>query len=222
MTTKRTGTLRRDAGLSLTEMIIVVALLSVVMGVVFTIVQVLSTSAGTTTTNGTASMDLSNTMGEISKAIMDSKVLYADDYRIVVLNSFVSGAYELDTFYVTAGVGSEDGTLVWEHWACDASATAPVANSHKIWVMSTANSNLVSGTSVPLFSYYKDATQTSLMSAASGDKATGSTTSVAAFVGTMPGGYTVSAIRRVRLRLAARFSPGVRDDYRDILLRVRN
>jgi hypothetical protein len=54
------------------------------------------------------------------------------------------------------------------------------------------------------------------------DKATTPDTSVSAFAGTLPGGYPVSAIGRIRLHVATALNDGVRDDTRDIALRVRN
>lgn len=216
--------MRGDAGLSLTEMVIVVALLGVALGVVFTAVQVLMRSANTITDNGTASNDLSDTMQLLSKGLMDGKVLYADDNRIVVLNHLNDGSYELSSV-LASGTPGPDGTggqLVWERWSTDASATAPAAGSSPSrWVMSERNANLATATPIPLFSYYRDATDASVMSVSSGEKATVSDASLANFVGVLPGGYTVSAIGRIRLHVATSSSGGIRDDSRDITLRVR-
>jgi hypothetical protein len=214
----------RDAGLSLTELVIVCALLGVALAAIFAMVQVLSKSASTNTSNGTASNDLSYTLEELSKSLMDSKVLYANDQRIVVVNALGNGAYEVSSVYAT---GSADpsvsiGRLVWERWSSNASGTATVGSSHTIWVMSEVNANVTTSSPVALFTYYKDATDASLMSAASGDKATATDLSVAAFTGALPGGYTVAAIGRIRLHPVAEFAGGVRDDTRDVVLRLRS
>jgi hypothetical protein len=200
-------------------MVVVVALLGFTLASIFAVIQLLSQSAAMTTTDSSAANDLSYNMSLVSKAIMDSRVLYASDYRIVVLDQLDSGAYEVDSIYTTASAGGLIGNLVWERWSTDASATAPTG-VHSQWVMSARDANLTSSAPTPLFEYFKDQTDASLMSAASGDEATAPVSSVAAFVGTMPGGYTISAIRRVRLHVATLFTHGIRDDTRDILLRM--
>lgn len=214
--------MRSDAGVTLTEMVVVLGLLVITIGVVFTTVDVLSGSARTTSTNSTAANDLSYTMELLSKTLMGSKVLYASDDRVVVLVT-ASGGYEVQTIYVTAsGTPSATvGELVWERWSSDASGTAPVGVEHIVWVMSENNANLTASPPIPLFAYYKDATDASQMASSPPDKSTAPDDSVAAFCGTLQGGYNVGAIGRIRLRVAARFSEGIRDNYRDIALRVR-
>jgi len=45
---------------------------------------------------------------------------------------------------------------------------------------------------------------------------------MSAFAGTLPGGYPISAVGRIRLHVLAAFNNGMRDDTRDIVLRVRS
>jgi prepilin-type N-terminal cleavage/methylation domain-containing protein len=215
--------MRDDTGVTLTELVVVLALLGVVLTAVFTTVQVLSDSAAATTQNSTGTNDMSYTMELLSKAIMGGRLLYASDQRIVFLTTTDDGGREVQSVYATASVdpSATAGQLVWERWSCDESATAPVAGTYRVWVMSENNANLAPGAAVPLFAFYKDATDSSLMSELPPDKASAPDASVSAFLGTLPGGYNIQAIGRVRLRVAARFKEGVRDNFRDIVLRVR-
>ena len=215
--------MRSDAGLSLTEMLLVTALLGIVITVIFGAVQVLAKSAASTTDNGTASNDLSYTMTVVSKSLMDSRVLYANDNRIVVLNTLADGSHVVQSIYASGTPGADGlgAQLISEKWESDASGTVPVGSAHSVWVMSERNSNLSTSAPRPLFSYFKDSTDASLMSVASGDKASAPDASLSAFVGVLPGGYTPSAIGRIRLRVASQFAEGVRDDSRDITLRIR-
>jgi len=205
-------------------MIVVVAILGLVLGAVFGAVQVLTSSARVNTENGSAANDLSHTMGLLSKTLMNARVLYADDYRIVVLNRLGDGTFNVESIYATAPTdpSSPRGRLVWERWSSDASGTVPVGAVHTLWEMSDRNANLSATPAIPLFAYYRAATDASILSADAGDKAIAPDSSVAAFVGTVPGGYTVSAIGRIRLHIAAALDSGIRDDSRDTVLRARN
>jgi len=214
---------RNDVGLTLTEMVIVLALLGVTITAVFTTVQVLSLSARSTTTNSTAANDLSFTMELLSKQIMGSRLLYASDQRIVLLASMDDGSYQVQSIYTTPSVdpSAAVGQLVWERWSSDASGTAPAGSTHTLWAMSENNTNLYTSPETPLFEFYKAASDSSLMATTPPDKSSSPDASVAAFVGTLPGGYSVTAIGRVRLRVSSRFTEGVRDNSRDIVLRIR-
>lgn len=214
---------RNDAGVTLAELVVVMALLGVVLAAVFTTVQVLSDSAGATTQNSTGANDMSYTMELLSKAVMGGRLLYASDQRVVFLTMTNDGGHEVQSVYATASAdpSATVGQLVWERWSSDASGTAPVAGTHNVWVMSDNNANLYADTPIPLFSFYKDATDASLLSQVPPDRATAPDASLDAFVGTLPGGYNVQAIGRVRLTVAARFKEGIRDNFRDIVLRVR-
>jgi prepilin-type N-terminal cleavage/methylation domain-containing protein len=219
-----TRTHHHEEGVSLIEMLVVVAILGVALASIFAAVQVLTRSAGSNSANSAGTDDLSYTMELLSKTLMGSRVLYADDDRIVVLRQLGDGGFEVDSVYAIAApvASSGSGNLVWERWSSDASGTTPVGNAHNVWVMSTSNANLAATPAVPLFAYYKDATDASLMSAAAGDKGATPDSSVSAFTGVLPAGYTVSAVRRIRLHIVASFDTGVRDDSRDITLRVRS
>jgi hypothetical protein len=213
----------REAGLSLVELVTVLAILGVALAAIFAAIQVLTVSATSNTANSYGTNDLSYTMELVSRTLMDGKVLYANDAQVVVVNRLPNGTFEVDSIYAT---GSPDpaatsGRLVWERWSSNASGTAPAGNVHFVWVMSETDANMTTTPTVALFSYYKDATDASVMSAASGDKATTPDTSLTPFTGTLPGGYTVSAIGRIRLHAVASFATGVRGDTRDTTLRMR-
>jgi prepilin-type N-terminal cleavage/methylation domain-containing protein len=214
--------LRQDGGFSLVEMMLVVGLLGVVLAVVFGSVQVLTTSAANNMEESAAAHDLSYSMELLSKTLMGGKVLYAGDYRLVVLTQDPAGAWLVNSISATAAVGSTAtrGTLVWEKWGSDPTGSTKVGSYHNVWVMSDRNVNLSATPPISLFAYYRDATDAGLMGGA--DKSSTPDTSVSAFLGTLPGGYAVSAIGRIRLRVATALNDGVRDDTRDIVLRSRS
>lgn len=215
---------RDDSGVTLTELVVVLALLGVMITAVFTTVQVLSGSASATTTNSTGANDMSYTMELLSKAVMGGRLLYASDQRIVFLTPTDDGGHEVQTVYArqSTNPSATAGELVWERWSSDDSGTVPVTGgAHTVWVMSESNANVTSSPEIPLFAFYKDATDSSIMGSTPPDMSATPDASVGAFCGTLPGGYNVTAIGRVRLRVASKFSEGVRDNYRDIVLRVR-
>lgn len=208
-----------DAGISLVEMLLVVALLGTALSVVFGSVQVLAGSAASNMEASAAAHDLSYSMEILSKTLMNGRLMYADDYRVMVLTQRPDGAYQMNSVYATASADPARGQLVWERWASDPAGLAPTGTDHTVWAMSDRNVNTTTSPPVPLFEFYKDASDASLMSAA--EKSASPDSSVSAFAGTLPGGHTVSAVGRIRLHVLAAFNAGMRDDSRDIVLRTR-
>lgn len=213
---------RRDDGFTLIEMILVLALLGTALTVVFASVQVLTKSAATNMEESAAAHDLSYSMDLLSKTLMASKVLYANDYQVVVLTQTTGSAWQVSSITATTGVGpaATRGRLIWEKWGSNSMGTATVGTDHTAWVMSDRNVNLYAAPSIALFSYYRDATDAGLI--AESGKSTSADISVSAFVGTLPGGYPATAIGRIRLHIASAFDAGVRDDTRDVTLRLGN
>jgi len=217
MMTTRT---RRDEGFSLVELVLVVALLGTTLGLVYGAVQVLTKSASTSTEESAAAHDLSYSMELLSKTLMGSKVLYANDYQVVVLTQVASSAWQVSSIAATTGVApaSTRERLIWERWSSDASGTAPVGGSHVVWVMSDRNVNRsTTPQQTLLFTYYKS-TDATLTTPADWNSLAGARVSV--FTTTPSGGYTVTGITRIRLHIASAFNAGVRDDFRDIVLRL--
>lgn len=212
-----------DAGFTLTEMMSVVVILGVVLAAAYAAIQVLTTSASNTTANSAGANDLSYSMELVGKTLMSGQLLYANDYQVVMLNHLDNGTYEVDSIYATASPtpGATSGELVWERWSSNTSGTAPFGSTHAVWVMNDSTANLTGSPQVPLFSYFKGSTDASVMTAAGGDKATTPTTSLSAFMGSLPGGYTLSAVGRIRLHVVAAFNGGVQGDTLDTTLRVR-
>jgi prepilin-type N-terminal cleavage/methylation domain-containing protein len=214
----------RDRGFSLTEMMFVVVLLGAVLGAAYAALGVLTQSASTTTANSAGANDLSYSMELIGRTLMNGQLLYASDYRVVMLNELDNGTYEVDSIYATPSPAPNavSDELIWEKWSSNTSGTAPVGSVHASWVMSDTNANLTSSPQVPLFQYFKDSTDTSTSVMSAADKSGSPDASLAAFMGTLPGGYTVSAIGRIRLHAVATVNGGVQGDTRDTILRVRN
>ena len=215
MMTTRT---RRDEGFSLVELVLVVALLGTTLGLVYGAVQVLTKSASTSTEESAAAHDLSYSMELLSKTLMGSRVLYANDYQVVVLTQVASSAWQVSSITATTGVApaSTRGRLIWERWSSNASGTAQVSGSHVVWVMSDRNVNR--STATLLFTYYKS-TDATLTTSADWNSLAGDR--VSAFTTAPSDGYKVTTgIARIRLHIASAFNAGVRDDSRDIVLRL--
>jgi len=210
---------RSDAGFSLVEMLLVVALLGTALSVVFGSVQVLTQSAASNMEASAAAHDLSYSMELLSKTIMNGRLMYASDYRVMVLTQRANGTYQMNAVYATASPDPARGRLVWERWESDSTGTTPVGTDHTLWAMSDRNVNTNVMPPIPLFEFYKDAADSSLMSGS--DLSATADPSLTAFVGELPGGYTVAAVGRIRLHVLAAFNAGMRDDTRDIVLRTR-
>jgi len=211
---------RREDGFTLVELMLVVALMGTALAAMFGAVEVLSRSASASTEESAAAHDLSYSMELLSKAIMGGTVLYANDNELVVLTRSSGASWQVSSITATRGVdpASTRGRLVWERWSSDASGTAPTGAVHNVWVMSDRNVNRDATSPIALFVYYRGSTDASLMG--TGDRLVSSGSRVRAFIGTLPDGYLPTAVRRVRLHVASAFNAGVRDDLRDIVLRL--
>jgi hypothetical protein len=214
------ATAGREDGITLLELLLVVALMGTALSVMFGAVQVLSRSASASTEESAAAHDLSYSMELLSKTIMGGTVLYANDNQLVVLTRGSGVSWQVNSITATKGVdpASTRGRLIWERWSCDASGTAPTGTYHNVWVMSDRNVNRYTAPPIALFAYYKSSTDSSLMGA--GDRLISSGGRVSAFTGTLPDGYLPTAVGRIRLHVASAFNAGVRDDLRDIVLRL--
>ena len=215
MMTTRT---RRDEGFSLVELVLVVALLGTTLGLVYGAVQVLTKSASTSTEESAAAHDLSYSMELLSKTLMGgtgSSVLYANDYQIVLLTQTASGAWQVSSIAATMAPPATRGNLTWKRWSSNAGGTVPVGTVPTVWVMSDRNVNASSTSPIALFAYYQGSTNADLLINKTEDASTGVTT----FIGALPKGYPRALVKRIRLHVASAFNAGVRDDFRDILLR---
>jgi type II secretory pathway pseudopilin PulG len=185
-----------DSGFSLSELIIVIGLLSFVLAGAWGGMYYVTRSNAVSSTQGDAAHDFADPMEQMSRMIMQNlSVKAASPDRIEVwTDRNMDGAPELDAFYVTAGK-----RLVFERWGYT-SDRATILN-HSTWVLSTTNHNVASGT--PLFTYY--------------DK------NGAVIAGPDVPSKAPSNATRVRVRVMIDMGSGVTaGDVRDILFRNRS
>jgi prepilin-type N-terminal cleavage/methylation domain-containing protein len=213
MMTTRT---RRDEGFSLVELVLVVALLGTTLGLVYGAVQVLTKSASTSTEESAAAHDLSYSMELLSKTLMGGTVLYANDNQLVVLTRMASGAWQVSSITATSALAETRGNLTWTRWSSNASGTVPVNTIPTVWVMSDRNVNASSTPAIALFAYYKGSSDADLLI----DKTDAASSGVIALIGASPEGYPPALVKRIRLHIASAFNAGMRDDFRDIVLRL--
>jgi hypothetical protein len=211
-----------DVGMTLVELVVVLALLGVSLSTVFTVVWVVSKAASSNMDQVSAARDLAYTLELIGKTLSESWLRYADDQKLVMLQQTGTTTYQLSEIYVTTGTvaATDRGNLVWERWDTDASGAAPIGSYHNVWVASDRNANLYTAPPTALFQYFTDSTDSSIMGAA--DRSAAPDTSLAAFVGSLPGAYPVLSIGRVRIHLVSAIIGRTKDDTRDVTLRLRN
>jgi prepilin-type N-terminal cleavage/methylation domain-containing protein len=211
-----------DAGMTLVEIVIVLALLSVSLATVYTVVFAVMKSTSSNMDQASAAHDLAYTMELLGKTVSESRLRYADDQRLFMLVQTGGSSYQMNEVYVTTGtvVAGDRGNLVWERWDTDASGTAPVGSGHTVVVMSDRNANLYTSPPTPLFVYYTSPSDTSALAPSA--KSASPDVSLAAFVGTLPGGYPLTSIGRVQIHLVSAVAGSAKDDTRDVTLRLRN
>jgi prepilin-type N-terminal cleavage/methylation domain-containing protein len=204
---------RRSEGFTLVELLLVVVLFGLVITVIFTVVGALSTITASSSEQSNMARDLSYQLEILSKTIMQGKVIYAND-DVVFLRQRVK--VHVDT---VTNNGVVTGRLVVRRWSTNAAGTAPSGGMDRTWIVSDLNGNLLTTPPTPLFTYFRSHRDTDLMVAA--DKSSVADTSLSAFVGSLPGGYSAGAIMRLRLTAVTRKSsgPGFQMDYRDVAVR---
>lgn len=136
-----------DRGFSLSEMMIVLGLMSFVLMGAWGGMYFVTKSNEVSTQQGTAAHDFGDPMEEMSLMIMQNlSIKSAAPNRLEVwTDRDMNGAPELDAFYVT-----NDKKLVFEKWGY--TSDRATVTSHNRWVMSDHNANIAQG--VPLFTYY--------------------------------------------------------------------
>ena len=187
---------RDDSGFSLSELIIVLGLLSMVLMGAWGGMFYVTKSNSVSTFQGNAAHDFADPMEEMSRMIMQNLTINAaDPYRIEVwTDRGMTGKPELDAFYATV-----DNKLVYESWGYTSDRLT--ITRHRLWVMSPSNYNRT--TSTPLFTYY--------------DK-----TGAVIATSLVPSKAPSDAVR-VRVRLRVDMGSGVTaSDVRDIVFRNRS
>jgi prepilin-type N-terminal cleavage/methylation domain-containing protein len=208
-----------DAGMTLAEIVIVLALLSISLITVYSVVFVVMKSTSVNMDQASAAHDLATTMEVLSRTVSEARLNYADDDRLFMVVQTGASSYQMNEVYVTTGTvaAGDRGNLVWEKWDTDATGTAPIGSAHTVMVMSDRNANLYTSPPTPLFSYFADSGNAPLGTA---DKSASPDTSVAAFAGTLPGAYPVTRIGRVRIHMVSAVVGSAKDDTRDVSLRM--
>jgi prepilin-type N-terminal cleavage/methylation domain-containing protein len=212
---------RHTEGFTLVELLIVVALFGLVIAAMFTVLQALSRMTTDSVEQSTASRDLSYQMEILSKTIMQGNIVYAND-DVVFLHTRAGTGYRMSKVYVDTVTtnGVTRGRLVVDRWSANALGTTATSAMTR-WVVSDRNGNLLVPLAdrQPLFRYYVDGLDTSLLLATA--RASTDTTALASFVGNLPGGYPLGNLRRLRLTVVTSQSSGTlfRDASRDVRVR---
>lgn len=152
------STLRSSEGMTLTELLVAVALIGVVVTAAFAGLLVINKGSEVSSSASIVAHDMSDPLEMMSRMIMQNNGLNTatvpqgwssitpGQYQLLVwTNAKLGVTPELDAFYSTSA-----GELVWERWTYNSSKTA--FTNHVRWVMSPDNANVAEG--VPLFKYY--------------------------------------------------------------------
>lgn len=187
------STIRDDRGFSLSEMMVVIGLLSMVLGGAYGAMYYVTQTNTVSQAQGNAAHDFTDPVEEMSRLIMQNlSVRSATPYKIEVwTDRDMDGQPELDAFYAT-----NDGKLVLERSAYTSDRLT--VTSHSTWVMSEHNANVSAG--IPLFQYY-DGNGAEIPAADLATRAAGYTVRVrATVVVNMGGGATMSTVREIAFR----------------------
>jgi type II secretory pathway pseudopilin PulG len=211
---------RRSEGFTVVELLLVVVLVALVITTVFTVVQALSRITASSSEQSNMSRDLSYQLEVLSKTIMQGKVIYAND-DVVFLRTRVGTGYNMIKVYVdtTTVDGVVKGRLIVRRWGTNSAGTAPSGTLDRTWIVSELNGNLLTTPATRLFKYYRSFRDTDEMAAT--EKSSVADTSLSAFVGTLPGGYSAGAVTRLRLTAVTRQLDGeaIQSDSRDVAVR---
>lgn len=185
--------LKDDRGFSLSEMMVVIGLLSMVLGGAYGAMYYVTQTNTVSQAQGNAAHDFTDPVEEMSRLIMQNlSVRSATPYKIEVwTDRDMDGQPELDAFYATS-----DGKLVLERSGYTSDRLT--VTSHSTWVMSEHNANVSAG--IPLFQYY-DGTGAEIPAVDLATRAAGYTVRVrATVVVNMGGGATMSTVREIAFR----------------------
>jgi len=191
------------AGFTLSEVLVVLALLGLVLAAAWSGMLVINRSAAVNERNASAAKDLSEPLEQISKALMQNNMISSSDIKgsnptgadtISVWTNPTLGAHpELDTFMTVPGGDDGQYQLLWRRWVT--TSDMKTIESSNTWVMSYSNANKT--VNVPMFTYY-DASGTVLTAAENIPSSTRYV--VVRIVAALPGGSTVEASRTVYFR----------------------
>jgi len=181
----------RDDGFSLTELLVVVALLGIILSIVY---MMLGTSSSMTAANDAFSAQaqgLSDSPELVSMIVMQHNNLSnpTSNSLEVWTDRDLDGDPEKHSFRAESA-----NRLVWEQWEYSKTNSTQVLSYNK-WVMSEKNKNISAG--VPLFRYYNKAgTQITAMDAVASDAYSAKLTVVV----DLGGGRTATDTRDISFR----------------------
>lgn len=191
-----------DAGFTLTELTVGIALLSLVLAVAWSGMFVINKSADVSASAASAARDASMPLEEISECLMQNNMMAATDFNganptgpnaaNVWTNKTMGPNPEMDSFVTVLGT---DGKyrLLWRTWTTASNMQTLV--STKTWILSYNNVNKL--VNVPLFTYF-DASGTVVASPADIPSKTRSV--LVRVVAALPDSGTIEATRTIYFR----------------------
>lgn len=140
----------RDAGFSLAELMVVVALMGIMITLSYGAFVAVDRASEVSSRQATFAREISRPLAIISEAVMQGRIEAADDYSLTITTD-VDNNDLLERHVIAApGTGTRLGTLTMQSWLTDSSRVNTTQRMN-----ATFSRNLVNrAVSEPLFRYY--------------------------------------------------------------------